>query len=85
VAKKDDLKKEFLQGMLWACAFVAYDHDTPTFAVDAIVHSGFRWKDFVDAGCDSYDLDRLKEAFDVCDLERVGYPFGPGEREKIQE
>ena len=64
----DNHERSFIQGFSVAIAFIAVDHMQPILAADAMKAHGFTFEDLVEAGCEEYDLERLRTAWDDDDM-----------------
>lgn len=51
----------FYQGIACAVASANRLHDCPTICADVLRGFGITYKDLIDAGCESYDLDEIKK------------------------
>ncbi|MDY6903704.1 MAG: hypothetical protein SWH61_03370 [Thermodesulfobacteriota bacterium] len=50
----------FIQGVVWAAAFIAHDHNEQSYAVDILKESGISKEDAA-AHAAEYDLSRLRK------------------------
>ena len=57
------MQAEFIQGFAAAVASLARDHDRGVIAASIIVGHGLRFRDFVEAGVDDFDLGTIRLLF----------------------